>query len=186
MNPARAVADDVDDDFVPPVNFVPPTPAEMPSPAFRDPRPVASEPALPALKSATGDRLAQPDPDIECVITLQPVRPVTAGAVAAGLHARVGKPLRWFGRVGADAAWQLLKSDTVGEWRELAACMLLADRAGAATRPLIDRFIRLVDRPGLGAAGARSSPPIRQPRLRAPKRLTRCAPISTSRSASPC
>ncbi len=144
VNPARAVVDDVDDDFVPPVNFVPPTPAEMPSPAFRDPRPVASEPALPALKSATGDRLAQPDPDIECVITLQPVRPVTAGAVAAGLHARVGKPLRWFGRVGADAAWQLLKSDTVGEWRELAACMLLADRAGAATRPLIDRFIRLV------------------------------------------
>ncbi len=60
------------------------------------------------------------------------------------MHARVGKPLRWFGRTGPGAPWQLLRSDTAGEWRELVACLLLADRAGAAPRPLIDRFIRLV------------------------------------------
>ena len=42
--------------------------------------------------------VAQPDADIECVITLQPAKPVTAGALAVGLHARLGKPLRWFGR----------------------------------------------------------------------------------------
>jgi FtsZ-interacting cell division protein ZipA len=97
-----------------------------------------------ALDAAAADATAQPDADIECVITLQPVRPAGAGALAAGLHARVGKPLRWFGRATPGAPWQLLKSDTPGEWRELAACMLLADRAGAATRPQIDRFIRLV------------------------------------------
>ena len=45
----------------------------------------------------------QPDPEIECVVTLQPVRPVFAGALAAGLHARLGKPLRWFGRRDDDA-----------------------------------------------------------------------------------
>ncbi|MEI6849090.1 MAG: cell division protein ZipA C-terminal FtsZ-binding domain-containing protein, partial [bacterium] len=84
------------------------------------------------------------DAEIECVVTLQPVRPIVAGALAAGLHARVGKPLRWFGRAGPDATWQLLKSDSVGQWRELAACLLLADRAGAATAPMVERFIRLV------------------------------------------
>jgi FtsZ-interacting cell division protein ZipA len=138
---------DADDDFVPPVNFAPQTPADLPASNFRDALPAASEPApatFDALKAATGDRHVQPDHDIECVITLQPVRPVTAGALAAALHARVGKPLRWFGRAGPDAAWHILKSDTVGEWRELVACLLLADRAGAATRPLIERFIRLV------------------------------------------
>ena len=150
------MADHHDDDFVPPVDFSPQTPAEMPSAPSRGPSPAAYEPspiAAGALRSPTSDRFAQPDHDIECVITLQPARPVSAGALAAALHARVGKPLRWFGRAGPDAAWQLLKSDTGGEWRELAACLLLADRTGAATRPLIDRFVRLVDGPGVGAAG---------------------------------
>jgi hypothetical protein len=146
-NAPAAMADDLDDDFVPPVNFSPQTPANMPSAPSRSPSPAAHEPspiAAGALRSPTSDRFAQPDHDIECVITLQPARPVNAGALAAALHARVGKPLRWFGRAGPDAAWQLLKSDTAGEWREFAACLLLADRTGAATRPLIDRFIRLV------------------------------------------
>ena len=87
---------------------------------------------------------AQPDPDIECIVTLQPVRPVAAGALAAGLHARLGRPLRWFGRRGSGLPWQLLKSDTVGEFSEIAACLLLANRAGAASAPLLDAFFRAV------------------------------------------
>ena len=98
--------------------------------------------------------VAQPDADIECVITLQPAKPVTAGALAVGLHARLGKPLRWFGRRAPGATWQLLKSDTAGDFAEVAACLLLADRTGAASRPLLDAFVRLVGEvaPNLPAA----------------------------------
>ena len=58
----------------------------------------------PSARSRSPPTSRQPDPDIECVVTLQPVHPVSAGALAAGLHARLGKPLRWFGRNGADGA----------------------------------------------------------------------------------
>jgi ZipA, C-terminal FtsZ-binding domain len=98
-----------------------------------------------AARSSVGERNSpQPDPDIECIVTLQPVRPVSAGALAAGLHARLGMPLRWFGRRGTGLPWQILKSDTVGEFAEVAACLLLANRAGAASRPLIEAYVRVV------------------------------------------
>ena len=146
-NPARA-ADDAagsDDDFVPPIDFAPPMPDIPPARDDAGTRvPAASVAESLALSSAGTDRMPQPDPDIECVVTLQPVRPVTAGAIAAGLHARVGKPLRWFGREGPGLPWHPLAANTAGEWRELAACFLLADRAGAATRPLVERFLRFV------------------------------------------
>jgi ZipA, C-terminal FtsZ-binding domain len=107
---------------------------------------------------ATGSSL--PDPDIECIVTLQPVRPVPAGAVGAGMHARLGKPLRWFGRRGAGLPWQLLKADSVGEFSELAACMLLADRAGPASALQIEAFIALAGQiaPSLPAAFAAPEP----------------------------
>jgi hypothetical protein len=96
-------------------------------------------------RSAGGDRQApQPDPEIECIVSLQPSRPVAAGALAAGLHARLGQPLRWFGRRGPGLAWQLLKSDTGGEFSEIAACLLLANRSGAATAPLLQAFVQAV------------------------------------------
>jgi hypothetical protein len=87
--------------------------------------------------------MREPDSDIECIVTLQPVRPVSAGALASGLHARLGKPLRWFGRRSPEAPWQLLKSDTAGEFTEIVACLLLADRSGAASSQLVDAFARL-------------------------------------------
>ncbi len=100
--------------------------------------------ALGMARATTGLRHApQPDPDIECMVTLQPVRAVTAGALAAGLHARLGKPLRWFGRRDEATPWKLLRSDTTGEFTQIAACLLLADRSGAATQPLLERFARL-------------------------------------------
>ncbi|MEO8675789.1 MAG: cell division protein ZipA C-terminal FtsZ-binding domain-containing protein [Casimicrobiaceae bacterium] len=93
--------------------------------------------------SAIDRNLRDPDPDIECVVMLQPVRPVSAGAIASGMHARLGKPLRWFGRRSPESPWQLLKSDTAGEFAEIVGCLLLADRSGAASPQLIDAFARL-------------------------------------------
>ncbi len=107
-------------------------------------------PTAPITRSAMADPRAaqgtqpQPDPEIECVVTIQPVRPVPAGALAAGLRARLGKPLRWFGRRDADAPWQRVTGDTPGEFGEFAACLLLADRNGAATRAQIDAFHKVV------------------------------------------
>jgi len=96
-------------------------------------------------RGAAGERHApQPDPEIECIVSLQPSRPVAAGALAAGLHARLGQPLRWFGRRGPGLPWQLLKSDTGGEFAEIAACLLLANRSGAATAPLLQAFVQAV------------------------------------------
>ena len=101
----------------------------------------APERTPPAAAAGCGD--SPPDPDIESIVTLQPVQPVTAGALAAGLHARLGKPLRWFGRRTPAEPWRRLGSDTRGEFTEIAACLLLADRTGAASAPLLDAFIRL-------------------------------------------
>jgi FtsZ-interacting cell division protein ZipA len=38
----------------------------------------------------------------------------------------------------------LLKSDTAGEFSEIAACLLLANRSGAATAPMLEAFVRAV------------------------------------------
>ncbi|MCC7112814.1 MAG: cell division protein ZipA C-terminal FtsZ-binding domain-containing protein [Burkholderiales bacterium] len=85
----------------------------------------------------------QPDPEIESVATLQPARAVSAAALAAGLHARLGKPLRWFGRRNG-GNWQRVTGETPGEFDEIAACLLLADRNGAASRAQVEAFHRVV------------------------------------------
>jgi FtsZ-interacting cell division protein ZipA len=96
-------------------------------------------------QSRTGvKQAAQPDHEVECLIPLQPAAPVPAGALAAGLHARIGKPLRWFGRVDARSDWQPITSDTPGRFADIVACMLLADRNGAASRAQLDTFARIV------------------------------------------
>ena len=82
--------------------------------------------------------------EIECIVTLQPAKPVGVGAFAAGLHARLGKRLRWFGRTTPEGPWQLLGTDTRGEFIELAACLLLADRNGPASRAQLDTFLRVM------------------------------------------
>lgn len=118
-------------------------------------------PAPAAADSRAGAGLgddAAPDPEIESIVLLQPVQPVTAGALAAGLHARLGKPLRWFGRRGANDSWQRLRSDTGGEFAEIAACLLLADRTGAASAPLLDAFVRLAEEVASSLPGAFVAP----------------------------
>ena len=101
---------------------------------------------IPMARSVDGDAGGhrRPDPEIECIVTLQPAKPVGVGALAAGLHARLGKRLRWFGRAAREAPWQLLASDTRGDFVDIAACLLLADRNGAASRAQLDTFVRVV------------------------------------------
>jgi FtsZ-interacting cell division protein ZipA len=104
----------------------------------------ASEPASSARTAPSAKDAAQPDHEIECLIHVQPAAPIAAGALATGLHARIGKRLRWFGRVDARSDWARLGSDTPGRFGEIVACMLLADRNGAASRAQLDAFARVV------------------------------------------
>ena len=87
---------------------------------------------------------AMPDHEIECLILLQPAAPVAATALATGFRARIGKPLRWFGRADPRSDWERLASDTPGQFAEIVACLLLADRNGAVTRAQLDNFVRVV------------------------------------------
>jgi FtsZ-interacting cell division protein ZipA len=132
--------------FEPPLDVVA-SPTD--SGAFPVDEPDVAAPALRANLSAQrpaagGRQPAMPDHEIECLIPLQPAAPVPAGAVAAGLHARIGKPLRWFGRTDARSDWHKLASDTPGRFADLVACLLLADRNGAVSRAQIDTFVRVV------------------------------------------
>jgi FtsZ-interacting cell division protein ZipA len=54
--------------------------------------------------------------------------------------------VRWLGRIGPHTHWRAIDGTSAGPWQELAACMLLADRSGAASRDDLDAFLRAVDR----------------------------------------
>ena len=86
----------------------------------------------------------QPDPDIECVVTLRTAQPVPAGAIAAGLTARLGKPLRWFGHRGNGAGWTPITKDTAGTFDQFASCLLLADRNGPVSQAQLETFVRVL------------------------------------------
>jgi FtsZ-interacting cell division protein ZipA len=106
---------------------------------------VPPAPVVTTYAAAATDAMGpQPDRDIECMAILQPAKPLGAGALAAGLHARMGKRLRWFGRTAPGSPWVLLHSATPGEFVELAACLLLADRNGAASHAQLDTFVRVM------------------------------------------
>jgi len=142
----------------------------------------ALPPPGPITRSAMSDPAAQgtqpqPDPEIECVITLQPVRPIFAGALAAGLHARLGKPLRWFGRRDETAPWQRLTGDAPGEFGEVAACLLLADRNGAASRAQIEAFHRVIGELAPQLPAAWSAAPVDEESARAEELDRLCAEL---------
>ena len=101
----------------------------------------APRPSVAAVGAST---VAAPDPDIECILSMQPVKPVPASALAAGLHARLGKAVRWYGRREARGAWQRLGPESRGEYVEFAACMLLADRNGPASPAQLEAFRKVV------------------------------------------
>jgi FtsZ-interacting cell division protein ZipA len=141
-NPRRTDVDAVDDSgYEPPLDVQARIASEVAGEEFASPMPLQP---LPDRGSAGERQPLQPDPEIECIVNLQPTRAVAVGALAAGLHARLGQPLRWFGRRGPGLPWQLLKSDTGGEFSEIAACLLLANRSGTATAPLLEVFVRAV------------------------------------------
>ena len=147
-----------DSDYEPPLEVHARIASEMAADEFAPPAPL--QPGG-AGRGPAGDRSApQPDPEIECIVNLQPARPVAAGALAAGLHARLGQPLRWFGRRGPGLPWQWLKSDTAGEFSEIAACLLLANRSGAATAPMLEAFVRAVTDVAAALPAALNTPDI--------------------------
>ena len=137
-NPAAMPGSESEDEssWSPPVDYIKQEPADAQA---------SAAPVVTAYASAPPDSAGpQPDPDIECMVILQPAKPLAAGALAAGLHARIGKRLRWFGRTAPGSPWVLLQSATPGEFVELAACMLLADRNGAASHAQLDTFVRVM------------------------------------------
>jgi hypothetical protein len=122
----------------PPIEFVEHEPVEHDA---------ASAPFSGAASRAAASSEAarpQPDRDIECMTILQPARAVPVGALAAGLHARMGKRLRWFGRTAPGSSWVMLNSATPGEFVELVACLLLADRNGAVSHAQLETFVRVM------------------------------------------
>jgi hypothetical protein len=95
-----------------------------------------------------------PDADIECVALLQPGEPVDTAALADALSRDCAKPVRWLGRRGASAPWQLIEATTQGPWHDVAACLLLANRAGSVSRSDVEAFQTLVS----GVASAVGAP----------------------------
>jgi len=85
-----------------------------------------------------------PDADIECVVLLQPEQAVSTGALGPALATGGAKPVRWLGRRGVGTPWQRIDVATQGPWHEVAACLLLANRAGSVSRADVDAFQRLV------------------------------------------
>ncbi len=133
---ATVVADNVARDVEPPEStFTPPMDVIASIPV--------DTPAIGQIEGARGG-VAQPDPDIECIVTLQPAQAVGADAVAAALGARLGKPLRWFGHRGNGVGWVPVGKDTSGSFDQFAACLLLADRNGPVSRAQLDTFVRVI------------------------------------------
>lgn len=135
----------------------------------------ARVPSSPSAPARIGP--AQPDHEIECLIPLQPEAPIGAGSLAAGLHARIGKALRWFGRADARSDWARLTSDTPGRFSEVVACMLLADRNGAASRAQLDAFVRIVDEIALTLPAELTPPDIPRELARAESLDRLCAEL---------
>jgi FtsZ-interacting cell division protein ZipA len=128
--------------------------------------------------TAAGDVSAQePDPEIECIVTLQPAKPAGAGMLAAGLHARLGKRLRWFGRTAPGSPWRPLSTDTRGEFVEFAACLLLADRNGALSPAQLDTYVRVLSELAPMLPAAMSVPDVAAEALRAETLDRLCADV---------
>ncbi|HEX7272345.1 MAG TPA: cell division protein ZipA C-terminal FtsZ-binding domain-containing protein [Casimicrobiaceae bacterium] len=107
--------------------------------------PAVDEAPLPRRLTARSREDLAPDPDIECVVWLTLAQPAATAALGHALTARCAKPLRWLGRSGGDARWRTIDGANPGPWNEIASCMLLANRSGAASRDDLEAFLRLVD-----------------------------------------
>src|SRR5258705_1712389 len=95
-----------------------------------------------------------PDPDIECVVMLRPAQRVPTAALGSAFSMPTSRPMRWLGRRGPGLPWQALNPATSGPWQEIAACMLIANRSGAATATDIESFLRSVEQVAAGLPAA--------------------------------
>jgi len=137
----------------------------------------SAAPLAPSSKGQAARASSMPDHEIECLIPLQPAAPVTVAALGAGLGARIGKPVRWFGRVDARSDWQRLDTETQGAFAEIVACLLLADRNGAASRAQLDTFIRVVGDVASSLPAAFTPPEVAQELARAEALDRLCAEL---------
>jgi ZipA, C-terminal FtsZ-binding domain len=132
---------------------------EAPLPGVPDEIPDES---LPQVAPATqAERLGlAPDPDIECVALLQPAQAMSTSVLGPALSAGGAKPVRWLGRRGVGTPWQVIDTTTQGPWHEIAACLLLANRAGSVSRADVESFQRMVSdvAAALGAPHTRLDP----------------------------
>jgi FtsZ-interacting cell division protein ZipA len=147
---------------------------------------VTTLPPLPTItrerhEAPRGDRrdiaLSQPDPDIESVVVLRPPAAVGVSALGAALHAHLGKPLRWFGRRDTAHGWQRLTSDTQGEFAEVVACLLLADRTGPATHAQLESFLRMLRELAPSLPATFTTPPVEDEVARAEALDRLCAEL---------
>ena len=138
--------------------------------------PVAHASLAPS-RAQTVRQPSMPDHEIECLIPLQAAQPVPVAAISGGLNARIGKAVRWFGRADARSDWQRLAHDTPGRFGEIVACLLLADRNGAASRAQIDTFIRVVGDIAPTLPAAFSPPDVAQEVARAESLDRLCAEL---------
>jgi hypothetical protein len=137
--------------------------------------PVADEPIEVASIAITS--APQPDHEIESIVPVTPQAPIAAGALAAGLHARTGKRLRWFGRHDARSDWQVLAANTPGRFADVIACLLLADRNGAASRAQLDPVARVVNDVAASLPGSAVVPDLAQETSRAESLDRLCAEL---------
>lgn len=118
--------------------------AAAPEPTMEPEESALDELPEPLGARASGDASA-PDPEIECVVLLRPAQPVPTGALGSALGGGFAKPVRWLGRIDSGLPWRPIDASGSGPWREIAACMLLADRQGAVRRDDLDTFLQAVE-----------------------------------------
>jgi FtsZ-interacting cell division protein ZipA len=110
--------------------------------------------AMRAAPSRVERSALAPDPDIECVVMLRPAQPVPTAALGSAFAMPASRPVRWLGRRGPGLPWQALDTATSGPSQEIAACLLIANRAGAATAADIETFLRSVEQVAAGLPAA--------------------------------
>jgi hypothetical protein len=137
----------------------------------------AEIPALPEAPTRAERHEVAPDPDIECVILLQVQQPVPTSALAAAFASKLAKPVRWLGRRGSGLPWQLIDASASGPWSELAACLLLANRGGAATGDDLEAFVRMVSQVAAGLPASYASPDLQAELARASALDRLCADL---------
>jgi hypothetical protein len=132
-----------------PVRTVP-GPVAPPPEAEREPEPTPDD----VPETDHGDALASepvggelPDPDIECVARLQAAQPIPGIVLMDAVEHTYAKPCRWLGREPS-GVWSQIRDTAT--YTEIAACLVLADRAGPLNEQGYARFRQVIE--GLGAA----------------------------------